>query len=146
MAKRIDNSYVGDVAGSPDLTAGKTRTNPNAFSPANVMQAFGISKEGGCTYAPTFTWAYNGETGVFTFTPVSGHTLSTLRFWRFRVIDGDGNEASGQSTTPSFSTITVNASSLNPLTDWEVEFSAEITASCGKCGADWLIRIPAGTI
>jgi hypothetical protein len=146
MSKRIDNSYVGDLAGNPDLTAGKTRTNPNAFSPANAVQAFGISKEGGCTYSPAFTWAYNAETGVFTFTPTSGHTTSDLRFWRFRIIDGDGNEVVGQSTTPSFSTITVNASALNGLTDWDVEFSAEITTSCGKCGADWLIRIPAGVL
>ena len=142
MSKKIDNSYVGDQGGVPDLTTGKTRTNPSAYHPENVVQLKGITKEGGCSYAAAFTYALSGNT--FTFTPTAGHTNSALRFWRFRIIDSDGNEAVGQSLVASFATITVNVSGLNPLAEWDIEFSAEVTTSCGKCGVDWLTRLPAG--
>lgn len=145
MAKVIDNSYVGNTAGNPDLTSGLSRTNPQAHLPNNLVKLYGIRKYGGCAYAPTFTWAYVLADDELTITPTAGYNTTGLRYWKHRLVDEDGNEAfAAQASLGTNTAIVLDTSGLDPLKKWKLEFFAEVVTGDLHCGAEWWLELPAG--
>jgi hypothetical protein len=145
MAHNISNSYVGNAAGNPDFTTGKTRTNPQAHETNNVVKLYGVRKIGGGTFAPTWTGAITSAGTTTTFTPTAGQNTSGLRFWKYRIIDDSGNEAYGTMNVSSPGAVAVTTSGLDPLKRWRIEFSAEVLTSNGSHDqVSWWMDIPAG--
>lgn len=145
MAKQIDNSYVGNQAAVPDLTSGTTRTNPQAHNANNALKLYGIRKFGGCSFTPTWTWAYAKSGNTLTMTPTAQYDATGLRFWKYRIIDENGNEAAAiQDNLGSNDTVVISTASLNPLKCWRLEFSAETLNGGLHCGASWWIEFPEG--
>lgn len=144
MAKNLDNSYVGDAAGQPDFTSGLSRTNPQAHAVQNAVKLYGMRKYGGCSFAPTWTWAITDDGETITFTPTAGYNATGLRYFKWYIIDGEGNEAFGSTTIPTNTAVEVDVSGLDPLKKWRIEFKAETLNSGLHCGAEWWLEIPAG--
>lgn len=142
MAKQIDNSYTGNV----DFTDGLSRTNPQAHLPNNAIQLYGIRKIGDCSFAPTWTWAVTNAGDDLTFTPTAGDDTEGLRFWKYKIIDEDGNEAFGTMNVASPAAVAVDTSGLDPLKAWRIEFMAGVTAGGQTCEAEWWIKLPAGSV
>ena len=88
MARDLDNSFV---EGNSQATGNRTQPQANE---ANTVQLKGIPKALNNTYAATFTYAYVESTDTLTFTPVSGN-VSGIKFYRWVVTDGKGNEVAG---------------------------------------------------
>lgn len=145
MAKNIDNSYVGNAAGNPDFTSGLSRTNTGAHAPQNLVKLYGIRKFGDCTFAPAWTYVYDESADTFTVTPGTGYNATGLRFWKYRIIDGDGTEVYGvQASIGTNTAIVINTATLDRNKVWRVEFSAETLNGGLHCGAGWWLEFPAG--
>lgn len=135
-----DNGYTGN----PDFTMGKTRTNGWAKKRQNAFQLFGIERLQGGDYAPNFSYAVTGGGAAIAMTPTAGHQDSDLRFFKWVIIDGDGNEAFGTLSLAARTTaVSIDTSALNPLTDWRVKFSAE--RKMPKKYVDFDFVLPAGS-
>lgn len=129
---------------TPDLTTGLTRTNPQAQLPQNAVQLYGIRKIGDCSFAPTWTYAYDESADTFTATPTAGQATSGLRYWKYRILDADGTETGAAMNVASPGAVVVDTSTLDPLKEWHVHFSAEVRTGGKSCIAEWWLKLPAG--
>ena len=127
MPYNLDNAFVNGATESIYLAP----TNPTA-NPGNAET---LKTQGDCCSTPfTFTGdlEVDGTDLVATFTSPS----AGLRYIKVTVTDGLGNFATNVDTTSPFGPITVDCSTLNPNTTWQVAITAEedgevfVTCAC----------------
>lgn len=127
------------------MSNGLSRTNPQS-NPNNALTLKGITKIGGGTFAPTWTWAVTSAGTTTTFTPTAGYNTSGLRYFKWQIIDEDGNKAYGAATVGSNTAVAVTTSGLDPKKKWTIFFSAEVRASGKSDKVDWQLVFPAGYV
>jgi len=127
------------------MSSGLSQTNPQS-TPSNGLKLHGVTKVGGGTFAPTWTWAVTSAGTTTTMTPVVGYNATGLRYFKWRIVDADGNEAYGAATIGANTAVAITTSGLDPKKVWKIYFSAETRVNHKSDKVDWILEFPAGYV